>query len=112
MHDGESIKARAQVIHHDAGAFGEPLQPADRKRLQDIEDTKEYKAREKRFPGERDGDESDELAGDFVDDYELGIFDGGGAGYAGGGGDSDEGNDGGGDDGGPGAGVGGDSGAD
>src|ERR1035438_260140 len=96
MHDCERIKARAQIIHHSAGSFREPLQPPDWKRLGNIEDTKEYKAREKRLPCERDGDERDELAGDFVDDHELGVLYGGGARCAGGGGDSDEGDNGGG----------------
>ena len=93
MHDGEGINARAKIVDYDAGALGEPLQSPDRKRLQNIEDTEEYKAREKRFPIERDGDECDELAGDFVDDYELGIFQGGGACYPSCGGDSDESDD-------------------
>ncbi len=95
MHDGERIKSRSQIIHHNAGAFREPFQSPDWKRLQNIEDTKEYKAREKRFPFERDRDECDKLAGDFVDDYELGIFYGGGSRYAGGGRDPDERDDGG-----------------
>ena len=72
-------------IHHNAGRLRELLQSADWKWLQNVEDTKEYKAGEKRFPGKRDGDEGDELAGDFVDDDELGIFEAGGAGDAGGG---------------------------
>src|SRR6202041_806259 len=91
----------------DAGAFGKPLQSPDGKRFQNIEDTKEYKAREKCFPSEGDGDERYELAGDFVDDAELRVFQAGCAGCAGGGGDSDECDDAGGDDGGPGAACGG-----
>lgn len=98
MHDRERIKSRAQIIHDNAGAFGEPLQPADWKRLQNIEDTKEYKAREERFPGERDSDERDQLAGDLVDDDELRIFGAVSAGDAGCGGDADEGDEGGCDD--------------
>ena len=79
MHDDERVKSRSEIVHNNAGAFGEPLQPANWKRFQNIEDTKEYKAREKRFPCERDGDEGDELAGDFIDDDELRIFGAGSA---------------------------------
>ena len=98
MHDDQSIESRTQVIHYDAGAFRQPLEPADRRRLQDIEDTKKYKAGEKSFPSERNSDEGDELPGNFVDHYELGIFEGGGAGNPGGGGDSDQGDGGSGQD--------------
>ena len=90
MHDGEGIKSRAQIVDDDAGAFGKPLQAPDGKRFQNIEDTKEYKASEKRFPGEWNGDECDELAGDFVDDDELRVFQARTAGYASGGRDADE----------------------
>ncbi len=90
MHDDESIKTRAQIIHHNAGAFREPFQPADWKRLQDIEDTKEYKAGKKRFPSERDRDECDKLTGNFVDNDELRIFYARSARYARGGWDPDE----------------------
>jgi hypothetical protein len=97
MHDEQSINPGAQIVHHNARAFGQPLQSPDWERFPDIEDTEEYKAGEKSFPSERDGNERDQLAGDFIDDYELGIFRGGGAGGAGGGGDSDEGDGGGGE---------------
>jgi hypothetical protein len=89
MHDGKRKKARAQIIHHDTGAFGQPLQQADGRRLQDIEDTEKYKAREERFPSERDGDEGDQLASDLVYDDELRIFQAGCAFDLRGGGDSD-----------------------
>ena len=74
MHHGERIKSRSQVVHHNAGAFGQSLQSPDGKRLPNIEHTEEYKTREKCFPRERNGDERDKLAGDFIDDDELRIF--------------------------------------
>ena len=74
MHDGERIKSRCQVIHHNAGALGQPLQSANRKRLPNIEDTEEYKAREKSFPSQRDGDECNQLPRNFIDDDELRVF--------------------------------------
>jgi hypothetical protein len=60
-----------------------------RRWLDDIERSKKYKTGEESFPGKRDGDESDELSGDFVDYDELGIFPSGGPGDAGGGWDAD-----------------------
>lgn len=93
MHDCKRINPRAQIIHYDAGAFGEPLQPPDGKRLQNIEDTEKYKAREKRFPSERDADERDKLAGDFIDDDELGVFYASCAGDYGCGGNAEEGDE-------------------
>jgi len=50
MHDGERVQARSQIVYNNSGAFRKPLQSPDRKRLQNIEDTKEYKAGKKRFP--------------------------------------------------------------
>jgi len=74
MHDDERVDPRSQVIHHNAGALGQTLQSPNRKRLPNIEDTEEYKAREKSFPSERDGDERHQLPGDFIDDDELWIL--------------------------------------
>ena len=74
MHNGERIQSRSQVVHHYTCAVGQPLQPANRKRLPDIEDTEEYKAREKSFPSQRDGNECNELSCNFIDDDELRVF--------------------------------------
>ncbi len=74
MHDCERIKSRAQVIHYDTGALGQSLQPSNGIRLPNIEDTEEYKAREKRFPTERNRDERNQLPRDFIDDDELRVF--------------------------------------
>ena|SRR5215467_11337520 len=98
MHEDESVESRAQVIHYDAGAFGEPLEPADRWRLHNIEDTKKYKASEKSFPSERNRDESDELPRNFVDHDELRVFEGGGTCDSGRGRNADQSNDRGGQD--------------
>jgi hypothetical protein len=96
MHEDESVESRTQVIYYDASAFGQPLEPADRWRLQNIEDTKKYKASEKSFPSEWNRDEGDELSGDFVNHDKLRIFLAGGAGHLCGGGDADQGDGGGG----------------
>ena len=74
MHDGERIKPRSQIIHHYTGTLRQPFQSANRKRLPNIEDTEEYKAREKSFPSQRDPDECNQLPGDFIDDDELRVF--------------------------------------
>ena len=74
MHDSERIKPRSQVIHHYTGTLGKPFQSPNRKRLPNIEDTEEYKAREKGFPSEWNGDEGNQLSGDFIDDDELRVF--------------------------------------
>jgi hypothetical protein len=90
MHDNQRIKSRPQIIHYDPGALGQSLQQADRRRLQDIENTKKYKACQKSFPSEWDGDERDQLARNFVDHDELWIFQTGCARNLRGGGNPDE----------------------
>jgi len=47
MHDNQRVNSGAQIIDHNASAFRKPLQSPEGKRLQNIEDTKEYKARKK-----------------------------------------------------------------
>jgi len=74
MHYRERIKPRSQVVHHNARAFGQPLQSPNWKRLPNIEDTEEYKGREKAFPGQRDGDERNQLSGNFINDDKLRVF--------------------------------------
>src|ERR1700751_4852714 len=90
MHRNERENPRRNIVEYDPGAFWKSLQLSDQRRLHDIEDSKKYKTGGKSFPCERDSDERDQLSGDFVDDYELGIFGGGSAGHAGGGGDADQ----------------------
>ena len=90
MHYHQSVKSGCDVIEHDSVAFGKFFQLANWRRLEDVEDSKKYKTGEKSLPRERDGDEGDQLSGNFVDDDELGIFGGRGAGDAGRGGYADE----------------------
>ena len=82
MHYREGINSRSQIVDHNPGAFGQALQSADGKRLPNIEQSEEDKAHEKSFPKKWDGDKGDQLACDFVDDYELRIFGAVGTGYA------------------------------
>lgn len=74
MHDGERIKSRSYVIEHNAAPLGQSLQSPNGKRLPNIEDTEEYKAREKSFPSEWDSNECNQLTRDFIDDHELRVF--------------------------------------
>jgi len=74
MHNGERIKSRSQVVHHNASAVRQALQSTNRKRLPNIEDTEEYKAREKSFPSQGDGDECNQLSCNFIDDDELRVL--------------------------------------
>ena len=74
MHYEQRINACANIIQYDARAFGNFFQLAHRRRLQNVESTEKYKTQKQRFPIQWDGDETDELAGDFVDDNESRIF--------------------------------------
>jgi len=86
----QSIQPGAYIIEHDAPAFGEILEPADGEGLGDIEEAKENEGDEGVTPVGAAAEEGDPLAGDFVDDYELGIVAAGFAGGDGGGGDAEE----------------------
>ena len=62
------------VVKHNPGALWESLQLPHRRRLDDIERSKKYKTNEESLPREGNGNEGDELSGDFVDYYGLRIF--------------------------------------
>ena len=91
MHDCERINSRSQVIYHDTSSLWQPLQSPNRKRLPHIEGTKEYKAREKGFPCEGNGNQRNQLPRDLVDDNELRVFGAMSACDPGGSGDSNDG---------------------
>ena len=76
MHGNEGENSCRNIVEYDSGAFGKSFQLPYRRRLNNIEGSKKYKTREKCFPCERDGDERDQLTGDFVNHDELRIFDG------------------------------------
>lgn len=82
LHYGEGVETRGDIIQHDAGTFRQLFQLAHRRRLDDIEPTKKYKAGEQRLPRHGDGDQRDKLPGNFVDHDELRIFASMGSGYA------------------------------
>ena len=74
MHPNEGQNSCRNIIEYDSGALWKSLQLPHRRRLDDIKDSKKYKAREKGFPREGDGDQRDQLSGDLVDDNKLRIF--------------------------------------
>lgn len=74
MHHHECENPCGDVVEHDSGALWKCFQLPYRGRLDDIERSKKYKTREESFPREGDGDKGNQLSGDFVDYYELGIF--------------------------------------
>ena len=52
LHDGQTVKPGRDIVYHDPGAFRQLFQLPHRIWFHDIEDTKKYKARQKRFPNE------------------------------------------------------------
>ena len=97
--DGEGEEASGDVVEHDAGAGRDALELADGRRLEDIEETEEEEGDGGVLPVRADGDEGDELAGDFIDDDVPGVFTAGLAGDDRGGGYACSGGDDGGDEG-------------
>ena len=86
----QSIQAGGHIIEDDAPAFGEFFELADGEGLGDIEETEEDEGDEGVTPVGVAAEEGDPLAGDFVDDDELGVVAAGFAGDDGGGGDAEE----------------------
>jgi len=73
MHCSQRVKTGGNIVQHDPGAIWKRLQLSHRRRFDDIEDTKKYKARQKRFPCERNGDQSEQLTCYFIDYHKLRI---------------------------------------
>ncbi len=74
MHNCESVQPGGHVVEHDTAALGKRFQLSHWRRFEDIEDTKKYKARQKGFPSQRYRDQSDQLAGHFIDHHKLRVF--------------------------------------
>ncbi len=74
MHRPQRVEASGQVVQYNSGTLRNSFQLPHRRRLDDIEDTKKYKSREKRLPCERHGDESYELTSDLINHDKLRIF--------------------------------------
>ncbi len=74
MHDSQRVETRGNIVQHNPGTFRKRLQLSHWRRLDDIEGTKKYKARQKRFPCERHGDQRHQLTCDLIDHHKLRIF--------------------------------------
>ena len=74
MHRAQRVETRGNIVQHNPCAFRKRLQLSHRRRFNDIEGTKKYKARQKRFPCERHGDQSNQLTRHFIDHHKLRIF--------------------------------------
>ena len=74
MHYSQRENSGRDIVEHDSSAFWKSFQLPHRRRLDNIECSKKYKTREKSFPRERNGDQGDQLACDFVDHDKLRIF--------------------------------------
>jgi hypothetical protein len=74
LHDSQGIQPGRDIVNHNPDSFRQSFQLPHRVWFYDIEGTKKYKARQKRFPSERRANERNQLAGGFVDDDELRVF--------------------------------------
>ena len=74
MHNSQRAEAGGNVIQHDSRAVRKRLQLSHRRRFYDIEDTEKYKAREKRFPCERHGDQRYQLTRYLINHHKLRIL--------------------------------------
>jgi len=74
MHKSQSVQACGHIVQHNPSSLGKRLQLSHGRRLDDVEDTKKYKARKKRFPRQRYCDQSHQLTRDLIDHDKLRIF--------------------------------------
>ena len=89
LHYRQRVKTSSDIIDHDANPFGKAFEAPYRRRLDDIERSKKYKAQQQRLPRDRRRDQGNELAGNFVDHHKLRIFQAAGPGDLGRGGNSE-----------------------
>src|ERR1041385_2519988 len=97
LKQGKRVKPSANVIHHDSSPSRQRFQASQRERLHYVKATKEYKTRQHVFPMQRHGDQSDHLAGNFVDHDKSWVFDAAFARHHGGWRNADHGDEGGND---------------
>ena len=90
MHDKKCKNSRRYIIQDDTGAFGKSLQLPYRGRLENIEDSKKYKTRQKSFPRQGYSYQCDELSRNLVDHHKLRVLHGGRTGNAAGGRNTDQ----------------------
>lgn len=76
LHTSQGVKTGSHIVKHNAHAFAKFFDAAKRRRLDDIEPAKKYKAQQLRFPRHWCADEGNELACHFVNHHKLRIFEG------------------------------------
>ena len=74
LHYGQRVEPRSDVVHHDPRSLRQALELPNRRRLDRVKPSKKYKAHEKRFPGDRNCQQSDQLPRDFVNHHATRIF--------------------------------------
>ena len=74
LHDCQRVKSSSHIVKNNSHSPRQLFQLPHWWGLHDIEAPEEYKARQQRFPRDGGKQESDPLAGNFVDHYELRVF--------------------------------------
>jgi hypothetical protein len=74
MHHDRCTNSRSNVIQYDAETTRQCFNTPDRRRLENVEPSKKYKAHQQRFPCDRNRDQRDPLPRNFVDDHVLWVF--------------------------------------
>ena len=77
MHRNQRVKPRPEVIDDNSHPPRKAFQTTDRRRFQNVEPTKKYKAQQQRFPRDGNRYHREQLAGDFINHDKLRIFDAG-----------------------------------
>ena len=73
LHQRQRVHAGANIIEHDPPAAGQFFQQPQRRRFENIESSKKYKTGESILPSNRNRNQGDPLAGNFIYDDEIGI---------------------------------------
>jgi hypothetical protein len=75
LHDSQAIEPGRDIVNHNPDSLRQSFKLPHRIWFYDIEGSKKYKARQKRFPSKRGTKERDQLPGGLVDNNELRVFD-------------------------------------
>lgn len=74
LQDNQPVNACAKVVHHNSSAFRQPFQATDRRRFNNIERSKKYKASEQRLPHDGTRHQREQLPRDFINYHMRWIF--------------------------------------
>src|SRR5438270_2634587 len=73
LHQRQRVQTGANIIEHDPPSAGQFLQQPQRRRFKNIESSKKYKTGKSILPSQRNCNQRNPLANDFVNDDETGI---------------------------------------